>query len=144
MAFCGNCGTEAKGAFCEQCGSSLSSPDAVIRLSNEEHSSGIPENVACALCYFLWALTGVFFLIWPAYSHNPKVRFHAVQSILFTAAWMVISLTVGVVLPQALSQIVSPVMLLGILAVWVHIMWQVYKHREVVLPVIGELAKKQA
>ncbi len=144
MAFCASCGAEAKGNFCEQCGASLSSPDATIRLSNEERSNELPENLACALCYFLWAVSGVFFLAWPPYSLNRRIRFHAIQSILFTAAWMLLSLTVAVILPQALSQIVAPVLLLGILALWVHIMWQLHKGHEVTLPVLGDLAKKQA
>lgn len=144
MAFCASCGAEAKGAFCEQCGAALTSPDATIRLSNEEKGESLPENVACALCYFLGFLTGIFFLLWPAYSQNRRVRFHAFQSILFSAFYMLIVFTVGVVLPWALSQILAPVIQLGSLAIWLHIMWQLYKEREVVLPVIGDLAKKQA
>jgi len=144
MAFCASCGTEAKGAFCEQCGASLNSPEATIRLSNEERSSEVPENVVCALCYFLGFITGILFLVWPAYNRNPKVRFHAIQSILFSASYMLIVFIVGVVLPFGLSKIVAPVIQLGSLAMWLHIMWQVYKEREVVLPVIGDLAKKQA
>ena len=144
MAFCASCGAEARGAFCEQCGAALGSPEATIRLSSEEQSKDLPENVICALCYFLGFVTGVFFLAWPAYNRNVKVRFHAMQSILFSACYMLLVFTVGVVLPMAMSQILAPVIQLGSLAVWLHIMWQVYHEREVVLPVIGDVAKKQA
>jgi uncharacterized membrane protein len=144
MAFCASCGAEAKGAFCEQCGVSLSSPEATIRLSSEDRSEAMPENVACALCYFFGFVTGILFLAWAPYNKNPKVRFHAIQSILFTALYMLLVFTVGVVLPMAISQILAPVIQLGSLAVWLHIMWQLYKGREVVLPVIGDMAKKQA
>ncbi|MEP7362785.1 MAG: hypothetical protein ABI972_05980 [Acidobacteriota bacterium] len=144
MAFCASCGAEAKGAYCEQCGAPLSSPDAIIRLSSEERAGDLPENVVCALCYFLGFVTGVLFLVWPAYNKSPKVRFHAIQSVLFSAFYILIVFTVGVVLPWGLSQILAPVIQLGSLAIWLHIMWQVYKEREVVLPVLGDLAKKQA
>ena len=145
MAFCASCGAEAKGAFCEQCGAALSSPEATIRLSSEERSGEqLPENVVCALCYFLGFLTGVAFLVWPAYNRNRRVRFHAIQSILFSAFYVVLVFTVGVVLPWGVSQILAPVIQLGSLGIWLHIMWQLYKEREVILPVIGDVARKQA
>jgi uncharacterized membrane protein len=146
MAFCGNCGSEATGRFCEQCGANLEAPDAVIRLESEARPEGapLPENAVCALCYFLFFLSAAAFLMWPPYSENKKVRFHAFQSILFTAAWMTLVYTVGVILPFGLSQIVFPVVQLGVLAIWVHIMWQVYHEREVVLPVLGDFARKHA
>ena len=146
MAFCGNCGSEALGRFCEQCGSNLEAPEATIRLESDGGGSSEPftENVACALCYFLFFLSGVVFLFWHPYSENKKVRFHALQSIFFTAAWLLLVYTVGVILPFGLSQVIFPVIQLGILGIWVHIMWQLYHRREVVLPVLGEMARKHA
>lgn len=147
MAYCGNCGSEARGKFCEQCGTNLEAPEAAIRLESDSGTpDGVPltENVACALCYFLFFLSGVAFLFWAPYSENKKVRFHALQSIFFTAAWLLLVYTVGVILPFGLSEVVFPVIQLGVLALWVHIMWQVYHEREVVLPVLGEMARKHA
>lgn len=146
MAFCANCGSTAAGRFCEQCGANLESPEALIRLESDGQPEGAPftENVACALCYFFFFVSGVAFLMWAPYNESKKVRFHALQSIFFTAVWLLVVYTVGVVLPFELSQIVFPVIQLGILAIWVHIMWQVYHEREVVLPVLGEIAKKHA
>lgn len=144
MAYCASCGAEVRGKYCEQCGAALDSPEAVIRLSNEESASQLPENVAAALCYFLGFLSGIFFLLWPAYHNNRKVRFHALQSILFSAFYLVLVFTVGVVLPPALSQILAPVIQLGSLGIWLHIMWRVYHGHEVELPVLGQAARKQA
>lgn len=144
MAYCASCGAEARGKFCEQCGAALDSPEATIRLSNEEAPAQLPENVACALCYFLGFISGIFFLLWPAYHHNHKVRFHALQSILFSAFYLVLVFTVAIILPNALSQILAPVIQLGSLALWLHIMWRVYHGHEVMLPVLGPAARKQA
>lgn len=144
MAYCASCGAEARGNFCEQCGAPLDSPSATIRLSNEESATQLPENVASALCYFLGFITGILFLLWPVYHDNRKVRFHALQSILFSACYLVVIFTVGVILPTALSRILAPVIQLGSLAIWLHIMWRVYHGHEVELPVLGPAARKQA
>ena len=144
MAFCASCGAEARGNFCERCGAPLQTPEATIRLSNEEDSAHLPVNVACALCYFLWFLSGVVFLMLPAYQGNRKVRFHALQSIFFSAAYLLLVFAIGVILPWSFSQILAPVIQLGSLALWLHIMWRVYHGHDVVLPVLGDAARKQA
>ena len=46
----------------------------------------VQENVAGALCYSLGIVTGILFLVLQPYSLNPRIRFHAMQSLLFSAA----------------------------------------------------------
>ncbi|MFC1909399.1 DUF4870 domain-containing protein [Chloroflexota bacterium] len=46
----------------------------------EKTSTGLPENVAGLLCYVLWWVSGIVFLI--IESENKWIRFHAFQSII--------------------------------------------------------------
>src|SRR5664280_2396596 len=48
------------------------------------------RNLAAACAYSLGAVTGVLFLAWRKYRHDPIVRFHAIQSIL-ASDWLALS-----------------------------------------------------
>jgi len=54
--------------------------------------------------------------------------------------WIVI----GIVLPWAAYMVISPLLSLAGLALWLFLMWKTYQNQKVVLPVIGEMADKQA
>src|SRR6266849_1469086 len=90
--FCPNCGAAVEGRFCGGCGanvalagSPISNPPAA-----EATAGGLAENVAGALCYGLGILTGILFLVLEPYSRNPRIRFHAFQSIFFSVAVLAI------------------------------------------------------
>ena len=101
MAFCTKCGAQTEGRFCANCGAPVSSeaagssqPGAASQIAPSE---GLSENLASALCYLLWFITGVLFLLLEPYSHNRTIRFHALQSILLTIAVAVIWFVWGIV-----------------------------------------------
>jgi uncharacterized membrane protein len=118
----------------------------------------LQENVAGALCYLVGFITGILFLVLEPYSKNPRVRFHAFQSIFFHLAWIVLwiamtilQIVIHAVLPFGLHLIVSLfsglvflVVWLGGLVLWVMLMVKAYNNSAIVLPVIGPLAQKQA
>ena len=52
-------------------------------------STGLQENVACLLCYVLWWVSGIVFLVLEP--DNKTIKFHAFQSIIvFGALWVAI------------------------------------------------------
>ncbi|MFN3325402.1 MAG: DUF4870 domain-containing protein [Bryobacteraceae bacterium] len=101
------------------------------------------ENVAGALAYLLGFITGILFLVLEPYSKNRNVRFHAFQSIFLSLAAFIGSWVIAL-LPFGLWLALTPIYSLAVLAIWLFMMWKTYNHQKVVLPVIGELAEKQA
>lgn len=101
------------------------------------------ENVASALCYFGGVVTGIIFLILAPYNQSKLVRFHAFQSIFLfvgiTALWIVS----GIVL-HFLFFFVAPILGLGGLVIWLYMMYAAFNNNKVKLPIIGDLAEKQA
>jgi uncharacterized membrane protein len=102
------------------------------------------DNVAGALCYLLGFITGIIFLVVAPYNARKEVRFHAFQSIFLSVAWIVLWIVIGMALPWAAYLVVSPLLSLAGLALWLYMMWKTYQNQRVVLPVIGEMAQKQA
>ena len=103
-------------------------------------SSGMSPKAAAALAYLLGIITGIVFMLMER--ENKFVKFHAVQSIGFSIAYAVILLTVGFLpgiggLAEGLVQIAGCV-------VWITLMVKACKGRWFRLPVIGDVAAKQA
>jgi uncharacterized membrane protein len=117
-------------------------------------SSGMAPNVAGALSYIFGVLSGVIFLV---IERDRFVRFHAFQSILFSAAWvglwiaLTIVSTVLSVLPLAgyligllISVLVWAGLALGGLALWLVLIVMAAQGRRWKLPVIGDMAERMA
>jgi uncharacterized membrane protein len=159
MAFCANCGTEVQGRFCSKCGSASAAPAGGPAPGGfqmpQAQAQGTPmeENLVCALCYLLGALTGIVFLVLAPYNQNKLVRFHAFQSIFLHVALLVgwfASFVVSFVLVfipflgHAIIVLIYSVLGLGAFALWVFLMVKAYNKEKFVLPLIGPLAEQQA
>jgi uncharacterized membrane protein len=113
-------------------------------------STGMSQNVAGALAYILGLITGIVFLVLAPYNQNKFVRFHAFQSIFLHVAWIVlwiIDTIITTMLPWSLmiiSSLLWLVIALGGLAVWIFCMVKAYNNEMFKLPVIGDIAAKQA
>jgi uncharacterized membrane protein len=103
---------------------------------------GLSRNVVGLLCYVGWIITGVVFLILEPYNHDPFIRFHAFQSILFSGAVFVVSIALGFV--PVIGAAVYVGMWPAVLVIWVLLMVQAARGKEWKLPIIGELAETQA
>jgi uncharacterized membrane protein len=111
-------------------------------------------NAAGALCDLVGAITGIIFLVIDPYKTDRFVRFHAFQSMFFNVAWIalwVVWMIVGVVLGAVtkglffLLQVpIDLLLILGGLGLWIFLMFSAYRNRTFKLPVIGQLAAKQA
>jgi uncharacterized membrane protein len=105
------------------------------------------ENLAGALCYVLGLITGILFLVLAPYNQNKFVRFHAFQSIFFHVAWIVLWIAetmMAFVLPWYLMSLIGMLLALGGLALWLILMFKAYNNERFKLPVVGDLAEKQA
>ena len=110
----------------------------------------LPTNIACTLCYSAFALTGLLFLTMTPYSKNREIRIHAMQSILMTAAFLVLWFSLSVVTfsaPHFVSAAIGLLMTLvwfGFLGCWGASMFKAYHRQRLVLPIVSELAEKFA
>ncbi len=101
------------------------------------------DHVAGTLCYVLGPITGVLFLVLEPYRRKRNVRFHALQSILFSAAYMVIYFAVAVVFPFGVGILLAQLVAIAAIGLWLYLMWKTYQNQRVVLPVIGSIAEKE-
>jgi uncharacterized membrane protein len=104
--------------------------------------AALKEHQVAAICYAGWFLTGMAFLFVQPYCRSKVVRFHAQQSILLTAAWMVLMLTVSVWVPLGLRmQSFSAMWLFGLV---VHLILALLTlaRFDPAIPVLSVMARK--
>ncbi len=114
-------------------------------------STGMANNVAGLLCYVVGWITGLIFLLIEPYKNDKFVRFHAFQSIFFNVSLIavyivlfVLGIILGVIHLGLLMIPLGLVVWLGILGTWIFLMVKAYNNQTFKLPIIGELAAKQA
>lgn len=115
-------------------------------------SSGLTSNVAGALAYVLGFITGIVFLVIEPYKHDRFVRFHAMQSILYSAACIVFRIAWSILVSILMSftawtgLVLVPIGLLislGFFVFWLYLMYQAYNNCDFRIPFIGSIAAKQ-
>jgi len=108
---------------------------AIKKSSSSKAAFDLPVNTASALCYVLGWVSGLIFLL--AEKSNAKVKFHAMQSVMFFG-----SLTVLSIIP-VIGWVFSPfVMILGFV-VWLISVYKAYNGEAFELPVVGKIARDQ-
>jgi uncharacterized membrane protein len=142
MAFCNMCGAQvADGAtVCAAC----SGRAAVLPATG---ASGLTDNVAGMLAY-VTIIPAIIFLVMEPYNRSRFVRFHSFQSIFFCVAVFAIQigLTFLTVVPFLilLTGPLHMLVALGALIVWIILLMKANQGQMYKLPVIGDLAEKQA
>jgi len=166
MAFCPSCGSSVDGRFCPKCGSAVGDaaaagpppgaqapPPYAPNPGAAAPAAGMTENMASALCYALGLVTGIIFLVLTPYNQNRNIKFHAFQSIFMHLALIVcyVGLTIlsimlhGIPIIGALfGLLLSMALGLGSFLLWLFMLFKTYNGEKIVLPVVGELAQKQA
>lgn len=149
MAFCPNCGTQASGAYCPNCGTPVGgaagsgpsyAPPAGETIGR---AGGLSQNAASALCYALGFITGIIFLVLAPYNQDRTIRFHAWQSIFFNLTFVILTIVLPVFGHFAGFALLSLIDLAAFV-LWLYLLFSVYNGKQVRLPVIGDLAAKQA
>jgi uncharacterized membrane protein len=154
MAFCPSCGASVEGKFCAKCGTSVSgggsgSSSAPPRAPSPSApaSSDLAPNVASMLCYIPVLIPSIIFLVWAPHNQNKTIRFHAFQSLFMQIAWIVIWIALGVALPLVSWSLwfgLRSLLQLAFLVLALFMMYKAYQNEKVVLPLVGQLAEKQA
>jgi len=103
------------------------------------------ENVAGMLAYFTIIPAIIFLLIEP-YNRNRFVRFHSFQCLFTAVALLVLHVVLsffGYIIPVLMFGVWG---LLGLaeLALWILLVVKTYQHEMFKLPIVGDLAEKQA
>src|ERR1700691_898522 len=155
MAFCANCGAQGEGRFCPKCGSPLGAaptPGATPVPATPVQSAGMANNMAAALCYLLGLITRILFLVLEPYNKDKTIRFHAFQSIFFNVALIAVDIVLFIVtgilgrIPFVgwIVFLVWPIFGLVLFCAWLFLMYKAYNNEKFKLPIIGDLAEKQA
>jgi uncharacterized membrane protein len=151
MAFCSACGTQMadNSAFCPKCGKAsdtgISPVPASTSTSAASGSLPMAENVAGMLAYFT-IIPAILFLLIEPFNRNRFVRFHAFQCLFTCGALIVLQIVLSIfshILPFLMFGIWS---LLGLaeLALWILLVIKAYQHEMFKLPIVGDMAEKQA
>jgi len=108
----------------------------------EKSSTGLSENVAGLLCYVLWWVSGLVFVL--IEQENKFVRFHAVQSIYVFGTITVTGIVLSVILGWIpILGIIIKVLIWGFgVAITIVLMIKAYQGVKYKLPWAGDLAEK--
>ena len=99
--------------------------------------TGLSDNVAGALCYVLWWITGIIFLILEP--NNKNIRFHAWQSIITCGAFFIIALIFSLI---PFIWFIGLIFWIAGIILWIYLMYMTYQGRKIVLPIAGQMAEK--
>jgi uncharacterized membrane protein len=160
---CTRCGTQMtdNSGFCQNCGQAASTLGAgmvgqpatgaaVMSSGQTSTATALQPNIARLLCYILGFVTGIFFLVAEPYRRDAFVRFHAYQSIFLSVGGIVLRLALGMLLsftPWTLWSLISTIsslVSLAVFLVFLLLMYKAYGNERFKLPVIGDLAERQA
>ncbi len=127
-------------------------PVAPASGTTQTAGAGLTDNVAGLLAY-VTIIPAIVFLLTEPYNKNRFIRFHSFQSIFFAVAWIVIWIglmiisAVLVVIPilgHLVGFLLWMVFAMGYFVVWIILLIKANQGVMYKLPVIGDLAEKQA
>ncbi len=142
MAFCPNCGSQiAEGAACPKCAGAAPSDSATTG------GSGLTDNMAGALAY-VTIIPAIVFLVLVPYSKKRFIRFHSFQCLFFAVTWTVLWIVLRIIVQIPVlgwaTILLWPLVSLAGLIIWVILVLKAYQGQTFKLPVIGDMAEKQA
>ncbi len=139
----------AAGAACPKCGPAAQ-PAAAAPAAGAPSAGaagGLTDNVAGLLAY-ITIIPSIVFLVMEPYNKNRFIRFHSFQNIFFCIAWVILWIVLGIVgqIPVLgwATLLLWPLIGLGGLIIWIILIMKAYQGQMFKLPVIGDMAEKQA
>lgn len=120
-------------------------------LYNTAHPNGatsmnMDPNTAAGLSYLAWIITGLIFFL--GEKQNRFVRFHAMQSILTSAALIVLNIVLSILFAipfiGLIGCVLGPLVWVGTVALWIILMIQGFQGKYFKLPIIGDYAERYA
>jgi uncharacterized membrane protein len=147
--YCSSCGTQMvdNAAFCPSCGkaavagSTGAAPaPAQVQQGSTASASGLQDNVAGALAYLV--IPAIVFLVVEPYNKNKFIRFHSFQAIIYWMASIILQAIAWMI--PILNLVLGPIIGLAIFIGWIVLLIKAFQGTMFKLPVIGDLAEKQA
>jgi uncharacterized membrane protein len=144
MAFCTVCGAQTPDGStmcpaCSRSGAAAARPVAA--------ASGLTDNVAGMLAY-VTVIPAIIFLVMEPYNKSRFIRFHSFQSIFFCVALIALNIALSIfTFIPFIGLILVPLHLLiglGAFALWIILLLKANQGQMFKLPVIGDMAEKQA
>jgi uncharacterized membrane protein len=105
----------------------------------EKSSTGLDANVAAALSYLAWFVTGIIFLV--IEKDSRFVKFHAMQSTLLFLPVAVVQMVLWSI--PILGWLLGFFLWIASLVVWLVLMFKAYQGERYKLPVVGDIAEQQ-
>jgi len=144
MAFCNSCGAQIPdgATVCAACAGRAGAAPAA-----QASSGGLADNVAGMLAY-VTIIPAIIFLVMEPYNRNRFVRFHAFQCLFFCVALIILQFGLSILtFVPFMALLTIPLHLiigLGTLVLWVICLIKANAGEMYKLPVIGDIAEKQA
>ncbi len=110
--------------------------------------SGLSENAAGGLAY-ITIIPAIIFLIVEPYNRSSYIRFHSWQCIFMAIAWIVVDVAIAIFgrvmsFMGLLAFALYPLVALAMLILWIMVLIKAFNGERFKLPIIGDLAAKQA
>jgi len=103
-----------------------------------ENKTGLSENIAGAVAYFLGFVTGIVLLL--IEKENKFVRFHAAQSTVAFGVLFILSIILGFI--PIIGWLIALFLPLIGFVLWLYLMFMAYKGNMYRLPVLADYADK--
>ena len=149
MAYCNMCGTQIPDGTttCAACAGRMPAAPAAAPTAQ-----GMTDNVAGMLAY-ITIIPAIIFLVMEPYNKNRFIRFHSWQNIFLHCAWFVAWIALMIAsavlafipfLGHLLAIILWMVLVVGGGVIWIVLLIKANQGQMYKLPIIGDLAEKQA
>ncbi len=115
---------------------------------SDSNPAGLSDTTAAGISY-ITLIPAIVFLIVEPYRRGAFVRFHAWQSIFFFVAWAIVDLLIGAVEKIVPSGAFPTYLILELAGLAAFVLWLIvfvgaFNGKTYKLPIIGDLAEKQA
>ena len=104
-------------------------------------STGLEPNIAALLAYLLW-IPAILWLVIEPYNKDRFIRFHSFQALFLGLAWFIASIVLSII--PFLGWIVGFFLWIAVVGLAIYCAIKAYNKEWFKLPVIGEMAEKQA
>lgn len=103
-------------------------------------TTGMKPNLAALLSYVAGIITGLIFVL--IEKENKFVRFHAMQSLFTFGFFFILNIALGFV--PVIGWSLIPLVGLVQLVIWILLMVKSYQGEKFKLPIVGDMAEKNA
>lgn len=143
MAFCSSCGAQIPDGttVCAACSSRAAGAGAAT-------AAAAPNDNVMGMLAYVTIIPAIIFLVVAPYNKSRFIRFHAFQCIFFavawTALWIALSIVAHIPFFGWLTILIWPLVGLAGFIVWIILLLKANQGQMYKLPVIGDMAEKQA